>query len=106
MEQAVGIIVGILLFARKTKSSFLWTMDMIVIVTALAGCFIRLGNLMNSEIYGNPTKSTNGFVFTHDLTRLLTEKYPGTVEYVDYEKIKETSHRPCRKRACSNEYSF
>jgi phosphatidylglycerol:prolipoprotein diacylglycerol transferase len=90
----VGIIAGILLFARKTKSSFLWTMDMIVIVTALAGCFIRLGNLMNSEIYGNPTKSTNGFVFTHDLTRLITEKYPGTVEYVDYEKIKETPTGP------------
>jgi phosphatidylglycerol---prolipoprotein diacylglyceryl transferase len=90
----IGIIAGILLFARKTKSSFLWTMDMIVIVTALAGCFIRLGNLMNSEIYGNPTKSTNGFVFTHDLTRLLTEKYPGTVEYVDYEKIKETPTGP------------
>jgi phosphatidylglycerol---prolipoprotein diacylglyceryl transferase len=91
---AVGIIIGILLFARKTKSSFLWTMDMICMVTALAGCFIRLGNLMNSEIYGNPTKSTHGFVFTHDLTRLLTEKYPGTVEYVDYEKIKETPSGP------------
>jgi phosphatidylglycerol---prolipoprotein diacylglyceryl transferase len=90
----VGIIIGILLFARKTKSSFLWTMDMIVLVTALAGCFIRLGNLMNSEIYGNPTKSTHGFVFTHDLTRLLTEKYPGTVEYIDYEKIKETTAGP------------
>jgi phosphatidylglycerol:prolipoprotein diacylglycerol transferase len=91
---AVGIIIGILIFARKTKSSFLWTMDMIVIVTALAGCFIRLGNLMNSEIYGNPTKSTHGFVFTHDLTRLLTEKYPGTVEFVDYEKIKNTPSGP------------
>jgi len=85
----IGIIAGILLFARKTKSSFLWTMDMIVIVTALAGCFIRLGNLMNSEIYGNPTKSTHGFIFTQDLTRLLTEKYAGTVDYVDYEKLKE-----------------
>jgi phosphatidylglycerol---prolipoprotein diacylglyceryl transferase len=93
---AIGIIAGILLFARKTKSSFLWTMDMIVMVTALAGCFIRLGNLMNSEIYGNPTKSTHGFVFTHDLTRLLTEKYPGTVDYVDYEKIKEVPVSPAK----------
>jgi prolipoprotein diacylglyceryl transferase len=91
---AVGIIAGILIFARKTKSSFLWTMDMIVMVTALAGCFIRLGNLMNSEIYGNPTKSTHGFIFTHDLTRLLTEKYAGTVEFVDYEKISEKPEGP------------
>jgi prolipoprotein diacylglyceryltransferase len=63
-------------------------MDMIVMVTALAGCFIRLGNLMNSEIYGNPTKSNHGFVYTHDLTRLLSEKYKGTIQHVSYEKIK------------------
>jgi len=86
---AVGILAGIYLFARKTKSSYLWTMDMLVIVTALAGTFIRLGNLMNSEIYGNPTRNNHGFVFTHDLTRVLTEKYKGTIEKVDYEKIIE-----------------
>jgi prolipoprotein diacylglyceryl transferase len=83
---AIGILIGIYLFARKTKSSYLWTMDMIVMVTALAGTFIRLGNLMNSEIYGNPTKSNYGFVFTHDLTRVLTEKYKGTIQHVDYNK--------------------
>jgi len=83
---AIGILIGIYLFARKTKSSYLWTMDMIVLVTALAGCFIRLGNLMNSEIYGNPTKSNYGFVFTHDLTRLLSEKYKGTIQDISYEK--------------------
>jgi phosphatidylglycerol---prolipoprotein diacylglyceryl transferase len=83
----IGIIIGILLFARKTKSSFLWTMDMIVLVTALAGCFIRLGNLMNSEIYGKPVKEKGGFVFTHDLSRLLTRKYEGTIDHVKFEKI-------------------
>jgi phosphatidylglycerol---prolipoprotein diacylglyceryl transferase len=86
---AIGILAGIFLFARKTKSSYLWTMDMLVIVTALAGSFIRLGNLMNSEIYGNPTKNNHGFVFAHDLTRLLTEKYKGTIEAVSYEKVKD-----------------
>lgn len=84
---AIGILIGIYMFARKTKSSYLWTMDMIVMVTALAGCFIRLGNLMNSEIYGNPTKSNYGFVYTHDLTRLLTEKYKGTIQHISYDKI-------------------
>jgi prolipoprotein diacylglyceryl transferase len=83
---AIGIIAGLLLFSRKTKSAFLWTMDMVVIVTALAGCFIRLGNLMNSEIYGNPTKTTSGYVFTHDLTRLLNEKYKGTVDRVSFSR--------------------
>ena len=84
---AIGILIGIFLFARKTKSSYLWTMDMIVIVTALAGAFIRLGNLMNSEIYGNPTKSNHGFVFTSDLTRVLNEKYEGTIDHISYEKM-------------------
>jgi phosphatidylglycerol---prolipoprotein diacylglyceryl transferase len=84
---AIGILAGIYLFARKTKSSYLWTMDMIVIVTALAGCFIRLGNLMNSEIYGNPTKSNYGFVYTHDLTNLLTTRYADVIQDVSYDKV-------------------
>lgn len=86
---AIGILAGIYIFARKTKSSFLWVMDMIVIVTALAGSLIRLGNLMNSEIYGNPTQTTSGFVFTHDLTRVLTQKYEGIIEDVSYSKVKD-----------------
>ncbi len=85
---AIGILAGIYIFARKTKSSFLWVMDMIVIVTALAGSLIRLGNLMNSEIYGNHTKTTSGFVFTHDLTRVLTQKYEDVVENVSYSKVR------------------
>jgi phosphatidylglycerol:prolipoprotein diacylglycerol transferase len=88
---AIGILIGIYLFSRKTKRSYLWTMDMIVIVTALAGSCIRLGNLMNSEIYGYPTKNNSGWVFTHDLTRVLAEKYPDMIEDVQYEKIKDAS---------------
>src|SRR4030042_4795679 len=84
---ALGIIAGIYLFARKTKSSFLWTMDMIVIVTALAGTCIRLGNLMNSEIYGNPTKTNSGFIYTYDLTGLLKEKYESIIQDIDYDKL-------------------
>ncbi len=84
---AIGILIGIYLFSRKTKSAYLWTMDMIVIVTALAGASIRMGNLMNSEIYGNPTKSNHGYVFTNDLTRVLTQKYKGTIEDVNYTKV-------------------
>jgi prolipoprotein diacylglyceryl transferase len=86
---AIGILAGIYLFARKTKSSYLWTMDMIVMVTALAGCFIRLGNLMNSEIYGNPTRSKCGFIYTQDLSRLLTTKYKGTIQHVSYDKVRD-----------------
>lgn len=87
---AIGILLGIWLFARKTKSSYLWTMDMIVIVTALAGACIRTGNLMNSEIYGRPTQSHYGMVFTNDLTRVLTYKYDGFIDKVSYSKDKTT----------------
>ncbi len=40
--------------------------DRIVIVVALGGAFIRLGNLFNSEIYGLPTELPWGFEFVRD----------------------------------------
>jgi len=53
---AIGILTAIYLFARKRKNvTFLWTVDRVVIVVALAGFFIRLGNLFNSEIIGRQT---------------------------------------------------
>jgi len=47
---AIGILLALWLFVRKEKKPFLWIIDRIVIVVALAGSLIRLGNLMNSEI--------------------------------------------------------
>jgi prolipoprotein diacylglyceryl transferase len=84
---AVGILIGLYLFSRKTKSAYLWTMDMIVIVTALGGTCIRLGNLMNSEIYGKPTKTTHGYVFTNDLSRILKQRYEGNIDKITYTKL-------------------
>lgn len=60
---AIGIIIAIYFYARKTKLTMLWTLDRLVIVVALAGLFIRLGNLCNSEIYGIATNSNWGFIF-------------------------------------------
>jgi len=60
---AVGIILALLLFSWYRKKPFLWVIDRIVIVVALSGFFIRMGNLMNSEIYGNPTSLPWGFLF-------------------------------------------
>lgn len=59
----IGIVLSLILFSRKQKKPFLWVFDHITLVTALAGCCIRLGNLMNSEIVGNPTEKPWGFVF-------------------------------------------
>ena len=38
-------------------------MDMIAVATPITACFIRLANLMNSEIIGNPTDVPWAFVF-------------------------------------------
>jgi phosphatidylglycerol:prolipoprotein diacylglycerol transferase len=60
----IGILIGLYLFARKTKVAWLWIVDRLVIVSALTGAFIRLGNLMNSEMIGIPTNLPWGFIFT------------------------------------------
>lgn len=60
---AVGIIIALIMFSRKQKRTFYWTIDRIVIVVALAGFFIRMGNLMNSEIFGHVTDLPWGFQF-------------------------------------------
>jgi len=62
---AIGILLALYLFSRKVKKPYLWTLDRIVIVVALAGFFIRMGNLMNSEIYGGETSLPWGFIFVH-----------------------------------------
>ena len=62
---AIGILVALYLFSKKKKSyTMLWTLDRIVIVVALGGSFIRLGNLFNSEIIGKPTDVPWAFIFT------------------------------------------
>ena len=64
---AFGILVALWLYSRKvTKKSILWSLDRLLIVVALAGCMIRVGNLANSEIYGDPTDSSIGFVYASD----------------------------------------
>jgi phosphatidylglycerol---prolipoprotein diacylglyceryl transferase len=60
---AVGILTAVWLFARKEKKDYLWVLDRIAIVVALSGFLIRMGNLMNSEIYGVETTVPWGFVF-------------------------------------------
>jgi prolipoprotein diacylglyceryl transferase len=51
---------------RSNGQSFFWVTDRVVIPVALGGVFIRLGNLLNSEIYGVPTTLPWGFVFVRE----------------------------------------
>jgi len=60
---AAGILIALIFFCRKYKVNFIWVLDRLVIPIALAGFFIRMGNLMNSEIYGYETNLPWGFMF-------------------------------------------
>ena len=60
---AIGILVGLWLYQRKYGLNLWWFLDRLVVVVALGGAFVRLGNLFNSEIYGVETSLPWGFVF-------------------------------------------
>ena len=61
----LGALIALFLYQRKYRIDALWTLDRLVIGGSLLGGFIRLGNLMNSEIIGTPTSNSWGFVFIH-----------------------------------------
>lgn len=50
-------------YGRKHDFDFLWILDHLAIAVCFAATFIRLGNLFNSEIYGDVTSLPWGFVF-------------------------------------------
>ena len=64
---AIALILAMVWFARRYGRregfDYLWIMDHLCIAVAFAGCFIRLGNLFNSEIYGDVTSLPWGFIF-------------------------------------------
>jgi len=61
---AIGILIAAWLYNKKvSKKGFLWLMDRLVIGAAVCGACIRLGNLINSEIYGSATSLPWGFIF-------------------------------------------
>ncbi|HEX5168443.1 MAG TPA: prolipoprotein diacylglyceryl transferase [Cyclobacteriaceae bacterium] len=60
---AAGILIGLFFFCRKLNYNYLWMVDRLVIVVCITGGFIRLGNLLNSEILGKPTNVPWAFIF-------------------------------------------
>ncbi len=59
----IGLMIMLLIYARKFSIKFMTVLDIIAIATPLAGAFIRLGNLMNSEIIGTPSNAPWAFIF-------------------------------------------
>ena len=75
---AIALIIAMIWFAgrygKKYNFDFVWIMDHLAIAVAFAAAFIRLGNLFNSEIYGNITSLPWGFIF--DLEGETEPKHP------------------------------
>ena len=100
----VGIIVSIFLYTnfhisfkfpfkfkikrekRRNNQTYLWITSLAAICIAMAGGFIRLGNLMNSEIYGKPTYSLYGVLFANE----IKEPIEMSNDIVDNVKINKT----------------
>ena len=70
-------MIAVVLFSIfVTKKSPLWTFDRLVIPIALVGALIRIGNLMNHEIYGHPTDLPWGFRFVVNLHQWMAGAQP------------------------------
>jgi prolipoprotein diacylglyceryl transferase len=79
---AIGILIGLYIYSRRPAvPSYMWIMDRIILTVPIGGAFVRLGNLMNSEIYGHTTKLPWGFVYVRDLPEEATKIYPQLAEH-------------------------
>ena len=83
---AIGILIGLWLYVRSYNKSkkekndlqhinYIWILDRIVVAVCLVGALIRVGNVINHEIYGTPTSLPWGFVFMRG-----AEQFCGTVD--------------------------
>ncbi|MBR6978597.1 MAG: prolipoprotein diacylglyceryl transferase [Prevotella sp.] len=59
----LGLMLALIIYCKRTKISLWRVLDFIAIATPITACFIRLGNLMNSEIIGKATDVPWAFIF-------------------------------------------
>jgi prolipoprotein diacylglyceryl transferase len=84
---AIGILTALYLFAKKKKDQgMIWALDRLVIVVALGGALIRLGNLFNSEIIGMQTDVPWAFIFTSvdDIPRHPAQLYESIAYFISF----------------------
>lgn len=67
-----AILFALWLYTKRVSGkSYLWILDKIAAPVATAGIFIRLGNLVNSEIVGNETNLPWGFKFIYNSESII-----------------------------------
>ena len=68
----IGFILAMFYYSKKVlHKPVLWILDRVPLSIAIGGAFVRIGNLINSEIIGKPTGTDYGFIF-----RQLGEDFP------------------------------
>jgi phosphatidylglycerol---prolipoprotein diacylglyceryl transferase len=63
---AIGLMIALILYSKRTHEPIIKTIDLIGVVAPLGACFIRLANLMNSEMIGFPTDVPWAFIFVRE----------------------------------------
>jgi len=84
---AIGIVLALYLYCKKMGDvQLIWLLDRVVIVVALGGSFIRLGNLFNSEIIGIPTDLSWAFIFASvdDKSRHPAQLYESITYFITF----------------------
>jgi phosphatidylglycerol:prolipoprotein diacylglycerol transferase len=56
----------------RQRQNFLWLLTPLAF-SVLMGFFVRIGNFINSELFGTPTQNSYGIVFAQPLTEYLKE---------------------------------
>ena len=73
----IGIIIGLYFYSRKVlKKPLLWILDRMTLAAAIGASFVRLGNLMNSEIVGSKTDVAWGFIFKRYISDPSSPRHP------------------------------
>lgn len=62
----LGIIIFTLIYTYRRKINLLWLLDRLAVCVLIAASLVRIGNLMNSEIYGCETTLPWGFIFARE----------------------------------------
>lgn len=103
---AIGILIAIYLYSnyliridfgkfevkkrKRIGQNYMWVVDRLVIVVALTGGLIRLGNFINSEIVGIKSSSDYGVVFARDAEEVILTAGNGNIEEVEARDFKNS----------------
>ncbi len=63
---AIGLLIGLWAFSRRSRLPYIWSLDRVMIPVTVGGAVVRIGNLINSEIYGHATDLPWGFIFVRE----------------------------------------